>query len=189
MVEFQPRYASDNRGYSLGANMALELAIDDEGGTCNIELAHTACTVMRPGVDEMPQHLLPVQTFAADNKFAYLERTKVWRDRFEAMALQRREQELREKVRRRTREKSLWLNRALAMKVMRLATEQSEFDATEPRSRVDAAVHALAAKVVRTTVRHQPEIEALDNLTYLDEVVRREHETAETMERDLVPVA
>jgi hypothetical protein len=105
------------------------------------------------------------------------------------MALQRREQELREKVRRRTREKSLWLNRALAMKVMRLATEQSEFDATEPRSRVDAAVHALAAKVVRTTVRHQPEIEALDNLTYLDEVVRREHETAETMERDLVPVA
>jgi hypothetical protein len=188
MVEFQPRYASDNRGYKLGANMALELAIDDEGNTCNIELAHTTCTVVRSGVDEVPQRLLPVQTFAADNKFAYLERTKVWRDRFEAMALQRREQELREKVRRRAREKSLWLNRALAMKATRLAVERPILEAPEALTRVDQVVHALAAKVVRTTVHRQPEMKMLDNLTYLDEVIYSEHETAENidMDRDLV---
>lgn len=182
MVVFQPRYASDNRGYKLGANMALELAIDDEGKTCNIELTHTTCTAMRPGVDEVPQHLLPVQTFAADNKMAYLERTKVWRDRSEAMAMQRREQELKEKTRRRAREKSLWLNRALAMKATRLATEQYEIETLEPRTRVDAVVHALAAKVVRTTVYHQPKVEIPDNLTYLDEVAYED--PAETVDRD-----
>lgn len=186
-VKFQPRYSGGEQGYVTGADMALELPVDEEGNMCRIDLAHTSCLVTRLGIDEDPQHLLPLQAFAADNRRAYLERTKVFRGRFAAMAAQRKDRELEERHRQwaqqQAQEKSFRLNQALAMKVARVATEQPELEVPERATRVDEVVYALAAKVVRTTVR-KAELETFDNLTYLDDVAYHE-----AVDRDLEFVA